>query len=144
MAVVKTATKFNPTARDLVLLLMIAAALYLLSPTSGLIKASDSGSSDEPTIYYLTIKNAVLSDPHQSDIRVKVGTRDIIAVTTDQDGRLDMSSSGRDLFNPVFSGLVNSIGIPTDKPGSYRLEFHPNAEPNKNTPGLLIGTVIVE
>src|SRR5207248_5843792 len=119
MAVVKITKPSNSAYSSAITLIIISLILYLLSPSSGLIKASDSSNADQPVVYNLTIKNGTLVDPNQSDIRVKVGTKDIIAVTTDRDGRLDMNGSDRDVFNPIFSGAVNSLGIPTDKQGSY-------------------------
>jgi hypothetical protein len=131
-------------SNPIIVLIIIALVIYLFSPQAGLVKNYSPSNTTVPVVYHLVIQDSVLSDPRLGDLKVKVGSRNIIEVITDKDGRLDMNGQDRDLFNPIFSGITNSINIPADKPNNFRLVFHPGAEPNQDTKGILIGTVIIE
>lgn len=125
-------------------LAVIAGGLYLFSPQSGLIKTTVVETAEASKILQLDIKNRTLADPNQGDIQIKVGERAVFQVTTDEDGKLDLSSLDRDVFNPVFSGAANTLTIPTDKAGTWRIIFYPGADSNRPTDGITIGTVVVE
>lgn len=125
-------------------LLVIGSALYAFSPHSTLFTTTDSVQADALQTHSIEIKSGSLSDPRQSELRLRVGSKESLLVTTDQDGRVDLKGGDRSTFNPVFSGTINSLSIPTDKAGSYRIEFHPNAQPDSETEGIVIGTIVVE
>jgi len=75
---------------------------------------------------------------------VKVNSRSILSVTTDEDGRIDLVSRERDVFNPVFSNIGNTLTMPTDRLESFRVEFHPVTADNSHPASIVLGTVIVQ
>lgn len=130
---------------SLTFILGLAVFMYVFSPEAGIFnpegKVAEEGQAKVLTI---SIKERVLADPRQADLRVKQGERAVLHIETDEDGRLDLHGGDRDVFNPVFSGTVNTLTIPTDRAASLQIEFHPGAMPNQETEGLLIGAVVVE
>lgn len=128
-----------------VFLLALGAALYAFSPQGGLLrKDSQQVDTEQAKILEITIKERTLADPLQADLRVRVGERAVLSVTTDEDGRINLRSQEQETFNPVFSGTINSITIPTTRPGSFRIEFYPGVRPNVEGEGFLIGSIVVE
>lgn len=129
--------------RGLIFLFALASVLYIFSPQSGIV-GNPSVDVDSARVLSVSIKDRTLGDPTEAELKGKVGEKLILQVTTDEDGRVDLKSVERATFNPVFSGTINSISVPTDKEGSYQVEFHPQARPGEETSGLVISTVIIE
>ena len=125
-------------------LLAIVTGLFVFNPGSGIITPHPSDSSNSTQTYKVDIRNRTLADPHQGGLKLKVGSRSILDVTTDQDGRLDLVSSERDVFNPLFSNISNTLSIPTDRAESFRLEFHPESVDSSQSQAVVIGTVIFQ
>lgn len=133
------------TQSSLAFILVLGILLYVFSPQAGIVSPSSSAvTENQAKILTITIKQKTLSDPRQADLRVSLGERAVLHIETDEDGRLDLHGGDRNVFNPVFSGTVNTLTIPTDRAASLQIEFHPGARPNKETEGLLIGAVVVE
>lgn len=124
-------------------LLAIVTAIFLLNPQAGLINQDQTDNPDNKQVYKLDIRNRVLSDPKEGDLTVRVGSRSVLQITTDEDGRINLISEERNVFNPVFSNISNTLSIPTDRTESFRIEFHPTAA-DPNSSGTTIGTVIVK
>lgn len=134
--------RMNSAVR-IVVLLAIVGGIFILNPQSGIIPTSGSNPSTTET-HKIDIRSRALSDPHQGDLKIKTGSKAILDVTTDEDGRLDLVSSSRDVFNPIFSNVSNTLSIPTDQPESFRLEFHPAGGSTTSPSGITIGTVIIQ
>lgn len=130
---------------SLVFILILGIVMYVFSPQAGIVSPSSQDPQEsQAKILTISIKERVLADPRQADLRVRQGERAVLHIETDEDGRLDLHGGDRDVFNPIFSGTTNTLTIPTDRPASLQIEFHPGARPNKETDGLLIGAVVVE
>lgn len=133
------------TQSSLAFILGLGILIYVFSPQAGIISPSRSPvTENQAKILTITLKGRTLADPKQADLRVKLGERAVLHIETDEDGRLDLHGGDRNVFNPVFSGTINTLTIPTDRPASLQIEFHPGARPNLETEGLLIGAVVVE
>lgn len=133
------------TQSSLAFILSLGILIYVFSPQAGIISPSRSPvTENQAKILTITLKGRTLADPKQADLRVKLGERAVLHIETDEDGRLDLHGGDRNVFNPVFSGTINTLTIPTDRPASLQIEFHPGARPNLETEGLLIGAVVVE
>lgn len=127
----------------LAFILGLGIFMYVFSPQAGLISPAVV-EENQAKVLTITIKERTLADPRQSDLRVKIGERAVLHIETDEDGRIDLHGGDRNVFNPVFSGTINTLTIPTDRSASLQIEFHPGARPNNETEGLLIGAVVVE
>jgi hypothetical protein len=134
----------NVTFKQILFLIGLVLVLYLFSPEVSLFKSQPVSDQQVTKELPLDIKGRSLADPRQGDLRLKEGRKVIVLVTTDEDGRLDLVSTTRDTFNPIFSGTTNSISIPTDKKSSYRIVIHPGTTPTELTPGIVIGTIVVD
>ena len=126
------------------ILLLIVGAIMVLSPKAGIFHPNQSSNPDTTQVYQLDIRNRATADPHQATIQVKVNSRSILSVTTDEDGRIDLVSRERDVFNPVFYNIGNTLTIPTDRLESFRVEFHPVTADNSHPASIVLGTVIVQ
>jgi len=134
---------FKSTQARVFALVVVGAFLYAFSPQAGLFKPTTTDNQSDVKVYHLDIKNRTLSDPREGDLTVSQGSHSMLQVTVDEDGRVDLVSNDRDTFNPVFSSTTNSLSIPTDRLGSYRIEFHPGQDPSVPSQTILIGSVVV-
>lgn len=134
----------NNSSWQIVVLLVLAGVIYTFSPQAGLIKSTSTEDADSAKVFEMTIKDRTLADPRQGDLKVKVGSKAILQITTDEDGRVDLRNGDRAVFNPVFSGAINSVSVPTDRAGSFKIEFHPGAKPSVDSDSVLIGSIVVE
>jgi hypothetical protein len=135
--------QINTSARA-VILLVIIGIIFIFSPQVGLLNRPVDEGQVGTQVYKIDIRSRTLSDPKEGDLKIKAGRRSLLQVTTDEDGRVDLVSEGRDVFNPVFSNVGNTLSIPTDRAESFRIEFHPVNVDNKSSNGIAIGTVIVQ
>lgn len=132
------------TTVRIVVLLIIVVGIFAFNPQSGIVNQNSNNDSNTTKSYKIDIRNRTLADPHQGDLKLKVSSHAILEVTTDEDGRLDLVSESRDVFNPVFSNVGNTLSIPTDRAESFRLEFHPASASGADSSSFTIGTVIVQ
>jgi hypothetical protein len=133
------------TILSLIFLALLAGALYVFNPDSGFMDQSEQ--LGERSELRIDIKNRSLADPRQADLRAKVGETTILQITTDEDGRLALRGELRQIFNPVFKGALNTITVPTDRVGSYRIVFFPGAGPlnlGQDSESVTIGTLVIE
>lgn len=132
------------TTVRVIVLLVIVIGIFVFNPQSGIINQNSGDNSNSLKSYKIDIRNRTLADPHQGDLKLKVGTHSILEVTTDEDGRIDLVSGNRDVFNPIFSNIGNTLSVPTDRAESFRIEFHPASSTGNETTPVVIGTVIVQ
>jgi hypothetical protein len=138
-------TKFNRrTSPRIIILLVIVAGIFLLNPQAGIINQNQNDTPDNKQSYKVDIRNRVLSDPKEGDLKVHIGSRSVLQITTDEDGRLNLVSTERDVFNPIFSNVTNTLSVPTDRAELFRIEFYPVSATDTNAKGIVIGTVIVQ
>jgi hypothetical protein len=122
-------------------LVLISALLYIFSPQAGVV--NNQTSSSQSKIINLVIKSRVLTDQKSGNINVNVGTQDILNISTDENGRVNLNSSKKNIFNPVFTNMTNTLTIPTDQPNTYTIVFYPNVDPGQPAVSVTIGKVTV-
>lgn len=129
--------------RGLIFLVGLAAVLYIFNPSAGIIANNPSAEADGAKVLNIFIKDRAIADPAAADLKAKLGEKTILQVTTDEDGRVDLKNAERGIFNPVFSGTINSISIPTDKETSFTIEFQPQEKTNVESARFPIVTVVI-
>lgn len=133
------------TTLSLIFLAVLAGAIYAFNPDSGFVDQSEQMA--QKIMPRLDIKNRALADPRQADLRAKLGEIVVLQITTDEDGRLSLRGDLRQIFNPVFKNALNTITVPTDIAGVYRVVFFPGAGPlnlGQESDAVTIGALVVE